>query len=85
MPSELHVPRRCQRVFDLLCLVYPRCLKIKDIIDRTGHPADERKLRELRALNPGLIRQEWHKRDGRGWYEYGIAPEKIEAQGRLAL
>jgi hypothetical protein len=67
------VPARCQRVFDLLAAVYPRKLRIKDIIERTGHPCDERKLRELREANPGLIAQEWHTRDGRGWYEYGLA------------
>lgn len=51
-PTTLHVPIRCRRVFDLLAQVYPRQLSNRDITLRTGHPCDERKLRELAAANP---------------------------------
>ena len=39
------VPGRCRRVYDLLKT--GRWLRVKDIVFSTGHPCDERKLREL--------------------------------------
>ena len=49
--------------------------RIKDLIDYTGHPCDERKLRYLREDNPGLYLERKRVNDGHWWMEFKINPE----------
>ncbi len=74
--DEPYIPERCRRVYGLLCECRGSWLRIKDILDRTGHPCDERKLRELRSINPGLVEVRWVTQDGRGWDEFRLAEDR---------
>lgn len=82
---EVNVPFRCRRVWDCLtgesaappAVLMTGAWRVKDVIFTTGHPCDERKLRELVALNPDAFDVREHRsHSGNSYNTYRLIPAK---------
>lgn len=90
---EVNVPFRCRRVWDCLtgetaappAVIMTGTWRVKDIVFTTGHPCDERKLRELVALNADAFDVN-RSHSGSSYNTYRLIPTKVDEvaqQGQL--
>jgi len=92
--STFNVPLRCRRVWDCLtgqtpappAVLMTGAWRVKDIVFTTEHPCDERKLRELVALNPEAFDVREHRsHSGNSYNTYRLAEQKKADQGQLFI